>query len=999
MLTSVMEFFLGLLAFALLFGPWIAFLVLRHSLREQVRSVEQRLGGITQRLHELESAVRKPGTPEHTEAAPKRPAPASPTTAAVDESRNVEPAIASRVAGKITPPEPVELPPIPPVRRPVVIPALPGITPSTPIGVREETATVVDEPKGAGLEEMLGKNWLNKLGIILLVVGVAFFLAYQLQNLGPAGKVLVGYTVSLTLLVAGVWFERNDRYRILARAGIGGGWALLFFTTYALYHVPAAQVLTSQLLDLVLMLVVALAMVAHTLHYNSQVVTGLAFLLAYLTIFVSRVSVYSLAAGVVLALGMAIIAVRKSWFELEVFGILASYFNHFFWLRTIIEPMGDQRQQFPEFLPSAAILVSYWLIYRASYLARRVENATQESISTISALLNSILLMGLLKYQSLHPEWAFWALLALGTTELAIGQLPITRRRRMAFAVLSTLGAVLLVAAIPFRYSGAHVSVLWMMEAEAFFLAGLGSAEVVFTRLGLLAGLATAGHMMIVDAGGVFRQRWDGVNVAADYRVGLLVLGVGAIVLCANVHWFSRTWKQQFDNDFDRYLLAVTSYAAALLAATALWMAFPEEWTAVTWSTLALLLAVVARRFEWQDFAVQANVICAAALVRVLVVNLNSTASFHGVSLRLVSVGTVAGLYYLTAHWTGFTNRTVATPLSVAYTGTASALVATLIWYEADPLYIALLWCLFGVVLFQTGLGSRNASLRWQAYGAVAAAFMRMLLYNLADGPQPAHFTARIYSVVPIAVACFYFFFRRQAIESDNERPIATAQAWMGTLTVVALAWYLTELDWLVTSWAGITFLLLAVAWVLRIATFTQQGVILSLAVLLCAVLENMDNFTPGWGDRSIAVGVASAVLFLSLFFCFRLRKVKIAGEQGRTDFKLGSLFDRPQQTLFFAPLLMVTFLLAQEMRSGLLTVSWGIEAVAVFLFALVVNERSYRLSGLGLLLLCVGKIVVVDVWGLNPRDRYITFIIMGCALLLVSFLYTRYRDAIKQYL
>jgi uncharacterized membrane protein len=70
-----------------------------------------------------------------------------------------------------------------------------------------------------------------------------------------------------------------------------------------------------------------------------------------------------------------------------------------------------------------------------------------------------------------------------------------------------------------------------------------------------------------------------------------------------------------------------------------------------------------------------------------------------------------------------------------------------------------------------------------------------------------------------------------------------------------------------------------------------------------------------------------------------------------------------------------------------------------VFLFALWVGERSYRLSGLGLLLLCVGKIVVIDVWGLGARDRYVTFIIMGGALLLVSFLYTKYRETIKEYL
>ena len=68
-------------------------------------------------------------------------------------------------------------------------------------------------------------------------------------------------------------------------------------------------------------------------------------------------------------------------------------------------------------------------------------------------------------------------------------------------------------------------------------------------------------------------------------------------------------------------------------------------------------------------------------------------------------------------------------------------------------------------------------------------------------------------------------------------------------------------------------------------------------------------------------------------------------------------------------------------------------------LFALAVNERSFRLSGLGLLLLCVAKVMAMDVWDLQPRDRYITFIIVGAALVFVSFLYSRYRETIRQYL
>jgi uncharacterized membrane protein len=91
--------------------------------------------------------------------------------------------------------------------------------------------------------------------------------------------------------------------------------------------------------------------------------------------------------------------------------------------------------------------------------------------------------------------------------------------------------------------------------------------------------------------------------------------------------------------------------------------------------------------------------------------------------------------------------------------------------------------------------------------------------------------------------------------------------------------------------------------------------------------------------------------------------------------------------------------MLAVKMRSGMVTVSWGIEGLSILVIAFLINERSYRLTGLLLLLVCFAKILLVDMWGLEARDRYITLIIVGGAILLASFLYTKYREAIRQYL
>ena len=109
------------------------------------------------------------------------------------------------------------------------------------------------------------------------MIGISLFLAIKFPSLTNPEKIGLGYLVSFAILGAGIYLERRDRYRVFARALIGGGWALTFFVTYAMHFVTFTRVIETQWVDLVLLFVVAAVMVAHTLRYDSQVVTGLAF--------------------------------------------------------------------------------------------------------------------------------------------------------------------------------------------------------------------------------------------------------------------------------------------------------------------------------------------------------------------------------------------------------------------------------------------------------------------------------------------------------------------------------------------------------------------------------------------------------------------------------------------------------------------------------------------------------------------------------------------------
>lgn len=860
---------------------------------------------------------------------------------------------------------------------------------------------------------MLGTDWLNKLGIILLVLGIAFFLAYQLRTMGPAGKVLVGLVTSAVLLGAGIWFERGDRYRILARAAIGGGWALLFFTTYAMYHVPAAQVLDSQLLDMVLMLAVAGAMVGQTLRYRSQVVTGLAFLLAFLTIAIHHSDVYSLAAGAVLAAALVVIVGRMEWFELELFGILASYLNHYLWLRPIIEPMQGKHHPFPEFTASAGILVLYWLIFRLSYMFR-LPDESQERISTAAALLNTSLLLALLKYQSVHPEWAFWTLLGIGALEAGFGQAAPTRRRRNAVIVLSTLGVAMLIAAFPFRYSGTRLSVLWLAEAEVLLLVGVWTREIVYRRLGMVASVLVAGQMIAYDAAETFGRRMDDADLRPDYALAVLFV-VAAAIFYLNTHWVLRRWTDLFTTEFDRRVMQRLSYAGMAMMLIAAWVAFPQSWTAVAWCLVGLASMVTARSLAAPELRYQAAFLAGIAIVRVLAINLGDTEKFHGLTLRLITMALVAGLLYLTSHWRAESAESWSFEwiAAEAYSWAASFLVSLLAWYELRPIGVASAWVTGGLVLLELGLARKRVSLRLQGYVALLAGFLRIFFVNLNSAAVPGEVSPRFYTVVPIMLAFFYAYWRLQNTEVDGvEQRLRAAEicCWLGMITVASLMRFELEPDWVATGWAALAFALIAIAWRSGKKLFLYQALLVIAGVLFRTVLHNFYERSyfpsPPWESRWITVesrwvivAVTVAVLLASLPFAFRIRtKGELSGESGIV-LLMQNLARHPEQPFFFIAVGILTLLLGVEMRHGMVTLSWGVEGLAVFLLALRVGERSFRLTGLGLLLLCVGKILVDDVWRLHPRDRYLTLIVLGAALLFVSFLYTRNREAMRRYL
>jgi hypothetical protein len=968
------------------------------------------------------------------------------------------------------------------------------------------TAYDIRPPKSnVSVEEKVGK-WLLRFGIAIAVIGVGFLVRQAWGNFGAWLRVSILYAAALSTLVGGIFAERKERYQTLGRALIGGGWAITVLVTYGLQHAPFMAILSSNALDLVLLMIVISIMVWHTLKYNSQLVTGAGFLLGFAAITLNPDPPYNMIAGALLVTGMTIIVLRYRWFELEIFGILASYLNHFYWLYSIFG-FESKRTEFPHHTISLLLMIAYWAVFRCSYVWRKVSSHEEESVSTIAGLLNPLLFLVVMKYQSFHPEWAFYALLALGSVEFSLGQLPVSRRRGAPFRVLSSLGAALMVAAVPFKYSGNSLEMLWLAGGEAFLLAGIFTRERLFRGFGLIVSFLVALYAVVMRVPALLQEL---INDQPHHHAALgIELAVIAAVLYANAHIIRRLWKDLFEEELENQALHALSFGASAFAVCAVYCLVANNAIAVVLALLVFALSVLGRQFAIADLIYQAHWIAVMAIYQVMIAGRTAEVAWHGIPERVLTFVPVAALLYLSSHDVRLSETKAKSQFAGGYTWAASALLAVvigyempepwiptawialalllataarflkdraflwqthalsllaagwtlynsfapqyrdtniqlisvaitaaalyllnwitnikeiigderiaqtyswagslllswLIWYRMQPINVSLVWALFGLVLFMVGDWKSWKFLRIQSYVALTCSFAHMFYANFNVLRETGEARPEIITVIPLVGIYFFIYWQLHGKKaSDSVKGWFSAEnllACLGTATLAALARFELPLDMVAVGYAALVIAALLAAWGTHLEIFLYQALaLLGMAAFRVSMYnfyhlhETFDSNLSGaiWTIGLLAVGVP---------VCLAIRRSTAQSFTGpRWATGLASHCEQP---MFFVPFVLLAVLLALKVNPGMITLALGAQAVAVFALALWAGERSFRLAGLILLLLCVGKIVCWDVWQFNdPTARYLTLIGVGGLAVGVYYLILRNREALRDYL
>ena len=104
---------------------------------------------------------------------------------------------------------------------------------------------------------------------------------------------------------------------------------------------------------------------------------------------------------------------------------------------------------------------------------------------------------------------------------------------------------------------------------------------------------------------------------------------------------------------------------------------------------------------------------------------------------------------------------------------------------------------------------------------------------------------------------------------------------------------------------------------------------------------------------------------------------------------------------IWIAPLAAIVLAERPRRRGAprLITVAWGVEAIALVVAGFALRDRASRLTGLAGFLICIGRLFLHDLQSLDTFARILSFIVLGLILLGASWVYTRYREQIRRYL
>ena len=333
-------------------------------------------------------------------------------------------------------------------------------------------------------EKFIGENLINKIGILILVIGVAIGAKYAIDHemISPITRIILGYAMGTGLMAFAI--KLKTKYESFSAVLLSGAIAILYFITYAAYTYYA---LIPQALTFGLMVVFTSFTVVAAIKYNQQVIAHIGLVGAYAVPFLlsdgSGKVVILFSYMAIINTGILVLAFKKYWKSLFYSSFTLSWIIFLAWRIPLATHAGY-------FNVSMLFSGIFFITFYITNLAYKVIKKEQfQIIDIIILLLNSFIFYGIGYYVLLqNPKGTeVLGLFTLGNAIIHFVVSLIIYKRKLAdknlFYFVLAMVITFITMAVPVQLNGNWVTIFWAIEAFILFYLGRTKHIAIYEKL------------------------------------------------------------------------------------------------------------------------------------------------------------------------------------------------------------------------------------------------------------------------------------------------------------------------------------------------------------------------------------------------------------------------------------------------------------------------------------------------------------------------------------
>jgi Predicted membrane protein (DUF2339) len=371
--------------------------------------------------------------------------------------------------------------------------------------ILNESASPVSELP-SDLEKFIGENLSNKIGILIIVLGISIGVKYAIDHnmITPLMRIILGYLMGGALL--GVSRRLYKDYKDLSAAILSGGLAAIYFVTYAAYDFYG---LIPQGIAFVVMVVMTISAVTAALYYNLQLIAIGGLIGAYAVPFLlsnnSGRPEILFSYMMIINSGILYIAFKKNWALTTFLAFLFSWLIFLAWIST-----GYQSNI--HFGIACTFATLFFALFYVALLAYPFYQKEVLAIQTLLLLIiNALLFYGIghqLISDQLHGNdfLGFFALINagvhFGVSRYAYQQ---NTTDKTLFSVTAALFLLFSTLTIHLQFIGYWVTIGWALEMALLFWIGRTKAFSIYETLSYPVMFLTIWHLIEDMQWGYFR--------------------------------------------------------------------------------------------------------------------------------------------------------------------------------------------------------------------------------------------------------------------------------------------------------------------------------------------------------------------------------------------------------------------------------------------------------------------------------------------------------------